>query len=54
MESEETITIPKTEYEQLKAQSDWLGYLVAAGVDNWQGIDFAYELRAQEEKINNE
>ena len=51
---EETVTITKTKYQQLLAQAEWLSYLVAAGVDNWQGIDFAYELKSQEDKFDKE
>ena len=47
----ETITIPKLEYERLLADSTWLHCLQDAGVDNWQGYDFACEL-AQERETN--
>ncbi len=40
----ETITITKKEYEKLKDDSKWLSCLEAAGVDNWEGYDFAREL----------
>lgn len=36
MITEETITISKKEYEQLKEDSKILGYLYAGGVDNWE------------------
>ena len=36
MPEEETITIPKEEYEQLKKDSDLLQKLQKAGVDNWE------------------
>jgi len=47
--SEETVTISKQEYERLKEDSFWLGCLEAAGVDNWQGIDYAIDLREERE-----
>jgi len=31
--------------EQAKERLDWLACLEAAGVDNWQGIDMAIEMR---------
>jgi hypothetical protein len=42
--SEETVTISKKEYESLKEDALWLRCLENAGVDNWQGMDFAIEL----------
>ena len=39
----ETITISKDEYEQLQDDSKFLRCLEAAGVDNWDGYDFALE-----------
>ena len=47
--TEETVVISKKEYEMLLRAADWLGCLEAAGVDNWQGYDYAIELRDQEE-----
>lgn len=41
---EETITIKKSEYDQLVEDQKWLGCLAAAGVDNWEGYDYAIEL----------
>jgi hypothetical protein len=43
----ETVTIPKSQYERLLKDSDWLGCLEAAGVDNWQGIDMAHEMHRE-------
>lgn len=40
----ETVTITVDELNKLKRQSDWLNCLEAAGVDNWEGIDYAYEM----------
>lgn len=50
MTTEETVTIPKSEYEQLKKDSKWLGCLEDAGVDNWSGIGFAIELLREEDE----
>ena len=41
---EETITIPLKEFTRLTERDDWLACLEAAGVDNWQGYDYACEL----------
>ena len=41
---EETITISKEEYESLLENSKKLEALEGAGVDNWQGYDYAMEL----------
>ena len=46
--SEETVTISKKEYESLKEDSRWLSCLEDAGVDNWDGIDYASELLAEQ------
>jgi hypothetical protein len=43
------IEIPIEEYEQLMKDSDWLGYLEAAGVDNWEGFGYAIEAREEAE-----
>lgn len=42
--SESHITISVEEYKRLKKDSEWLGYLESAGVDNWDGYEFAHEL----------
>jgi len=42
---EESITITKKEYSDLKRKALWLHCLEDAGVDNWSGIDFAYDLK---------
>lgn len=39
-----TITIPKSEYDQLIKDSEFLEALRSAGVDNWEGYDFAFEI----------
>ena len=45
--NEETVTISKKEYESLKEDARWLQCLENAGVDNWPGIDYAYELKRE-------
>lgn len=39
----EMISIPKKEYDQLIENQKRLRALEAAGVDNWEGYDFAIE-----------
>ena len=46
---EETVTIPKDEYDKLVEASTQLSYLEAAGVDNWSGYSYAWELRQEDE-----
>ena len=41
---DKTVTISEEEYEELKSDSKFLDYLQAAGVDNWDGYDYAQEL----------
>ena len=43
--SVEMVTIKKTEYDSLMADREWLQCLESAGVDNWGGIEYAYELQ---------
>ena len=38
------VTIPKSEYERLLKDSEWLECLNAAGVDNWYGFDVAMDI----------
>ena len=40
----EVVTITLDEYEQLKEDSAFLSALEQAGVDNWDGYDFAREI----------
>lgn len=47
---EETITINLSMYEELKSRDIWLSCLENAGVDNWSGIDYAYDLHKEFEK----
>jgi len=52
---EETITIKKSEYDQLLIDQRWLNALEQCGVDNWDGYDYAHELIEQwESEDNNE
>jgi hypothetical protein len=46
--SDDMVTIPMREYEQLLKDSDWLSCLEAAGVDNWEGFDVAREMWLEE------
>jgi hypothetical protein len=48
---EETITISKKKYDKLVKQSEWLGYLNAAGVDNWEGYGVAQDYRDEAEGV---
>ena len=45
----EMITIPKEEYDELTRDSLWLSCLDGAGVDNWEGISYAYEMMEENE-----
>ncbi len=44
MNTEETVVITKSEYESLLEDSKWLRCIENAGVDNWDGFDYAREL----------
>ena len=48
--SQETVTITKEAYESLLEDSKRLLALESAGVDNWQGFDYAMELLRDMEK----
>jgi hypothetical protein len=39
----ETITISLKKYKRLVKDSEWLQALECAGVDSWDGCDWAYE-----------
>lgn len=41
---EETITISLMEYNTLVEDSNFLTCLRSAGVDNWEGCDYAYDI----------
>jgi hypothetical protein len=43
-EVNDLVSIPKNEYDQLLEESKWLAALEQAGVDNWNGIEFAMEI----------
>lgn len=43
------ITISKKAYEKLLKDSEWLSYLEAAGVDNWDGYGIAQEMMDEDE-----
>lgn len=48
----EKITITVDEYKELLEKAKWLGYLEAAGVDNWEGVSLAHELFIEDEDAN--
>ena len=48
---EELITITKTEYDELKLEQLWLQCLDEAGVDNWQGFDYAKEIYYERQEV---
>lgn len=48
------ITIPKLVYEQLLKDQEWLDCLRQAGVNNWEGIGMAYEIKDEIEKEANQ
>jgi len=47
---EEMITISLKEYEALKEDKRFLNALEAAGVDNWDGYDYALEILGEKEE----
>lgn len=51
---EEMITVPKKKWDELLKRLSWLHALESAGVDNWQGIDYAYEIFNEEYKDDEE
>jgi hypothetical protein len=50
--AEEMVTITKKEYDSLLKDAAWLSALEDAGVDNWDGVSFAWELFEEENFIN--
>ncbi len=52
MEPTQMITISVREYEQLLKDHLWLQCLDEAGVDNWGGIDVAFDLRREYNQLN--
>ena len=47
--SEETVTIAASALKSLVERDRWLSALENAGVDNWLGIEYAYELLEEED-----
>jgi hypothetical protein len=45
----EMISVTKAEYDRLIERDNWLRYLEAAGLDNWDGCDYAREMMAEAE-----
>lgn len=41
---EKMVTITQDEYDELLSDAEFLNYLHAAGVENWDGYDFAREM----------
>ncbi|MFF4179647.1 hypothetical protein [Streptomyces sp. NPDC001750] len=39
---------PSQDRVELEKRSNWLGWMEAAGVDNWSGIDTARQMRAEQ------
>lgn len=48
---DDTVNIPRGEYEDLLEQAEWLRALEAAGVDNWDGYDYAAEIYNKENEV---
>lgn len=46
----ETVTISKQEYLTLLEDSEMLEALRAAGVDNWEGFNYAVEIFQEEQE----
>ncbi|WP_170954446.1 hypothetical protein [Bacillus thuringiensis] len=47
--AEKTVTISRAEYLELLEDSEFLSCLQAAGVDNWDGYGYAWEMMESEE-----
>ena len=43
----ETVTISRAEFKRLQDRDEWLSWLEAAGVDNWDGMDEAISMRQE-------
>ena len=55
MSETKVVTISADQYEGLLEDSLWLSALRGAGVDNWDGYDYAMELlREWEEEVGDE
>lgn len=48
------ITLSYEEFAEMQRDLDWLSALESAGVDNWEGIDFAREIFNTFHKENDE
>ena len=48
MKKKEIVTITRKEYEELLDCKEYLECLEAAGVDNWEGYDYAMEMYNRE------
>jgi hypothetical protein len=48
--AEEMVTITKKEYKRLFKREEWLSCLEAAGVDNWEGFDYAREIKNEQDE----
>lgn len=44
--AKEMVLVDKIAYYELLEKAAWLDCLERAGVDNWEGIGFAYELQS--------
>lgn len=42
--SKDEVTIPRSEYEELVDDAEFLRALRMAGVDNWDGYDYAIDI----------
>jgi hypothetical protein len=51
---DDTVTIKRTEYARLQERDQWLECLEAAGVDNWDGFEYAQELLTDVQERNAE
>jgi hypothetical protein len=49
LKDSDVIEIPLKLYEELQRRSEWLSYLEAAGVDNWEGYDIAYDMAKEDD-----
>jgi hypothetical protein len=49
---QKTVTISEQEYKTLIDRDRWLSALESAGVDNWEGIEEAMNIRDQWDKEN--
>lgn len=46
---QDLVSISREEYNKLLKRDDWLGCLEAAGVDSWDGVDEAIDIKNSEE-----